>query len=212
MIKDLEICVKSLVSFEEMKKNMIDLGFHIQEDFVLNDIYMVPKGVDISLKNEHQLFSNYILIRETVGKQKLLVIKRKEIDEQGKIINQESIKCPITDISKAFVFMEALGYQRLFEIQDHNILMSNGKNEIYLQEIPNLGVYLEMEQKNLLLDNHNGETIEELILNLNQYPLKIDSQNYFVKKASDALKEYLEKKHSSLLCFYEFLYELLIFF
>lgn len=133
MIKDLEICVKSLVSFEEMKKNMIDLGFHIQEDFVLNDIYMVPKGVDISLKNEHQLFSNYILIRETVGKQKLLVIKRKEIDEQGKIINQESIKCPITDISKAFVFMEALGYQRLFEIQDHNILMSNGKNEIYLQ-------------------------------------------------------------------------------
>ena len=51
MIKDLEICVKSLVSFEEMKKNMIDLGFHIQEDFVLNDIYMVPKGVDISLKN-----------------------------------------------------------------------------------------------------------------------------------------------------------------
>lgn len=50
-----------------------------------------------------------------------------------------------------------------------------------------------MEQKNLLLDNHNGETIEELIRNLNQYPLKIDSQNYFVKKASDALKEYLEK-------------------
>ena len=193
MIQDLEICVKSLISFEEMKKNMIDLGFHVQENFILNDIYMVPKDVDISLKNEHQLFSNYVLIRETVGKQKLLVIKRKKIDEKGKIMNQESIKCPITDISKAIVFMEALGYQRLFEIQDHNILMSNGKNEIYLQEIPNLGVYLEMEQKNILLDNNNGESIEELICNFNQYPFKIDSQNYFVKKASDALKEYLEK-------------------
>lgn len=78
MIQDLEICVKSLISFEEMKKNMIDLGFHVQENFILNDIYMVPKDVDISLKNEHQLFSNYVLIRETVGKQKLLVIKRKK--------------------------------------------------------------------------------------------------------------------------------------
>ena len=193
MIQDLEICVKSLIPFEEMKKNMINLGFHVQENFMLNDIYMVPKDVDISLKNEHQLFSNYVLIRETVGKQKLLVIKRKKIDEKGKVLDQESIKCPITDISKAIVFMEALGYQRLFEIQDHNILMSNGKNEIYLQEIPNLGVYLEMEQKNLLLDNNNGESIEELICNFNQYPFKIDSQNYFVKKASDALKEYLEK-------------------
>ena len=71
MIKDLEICVKSLVSFEEMKKNMIDLGFHIQEDFVLNDIYMVPKGVDISLKNEHQLFSNYIFLSFLVFNYKL---------------------------------------------------------------------------------------------------------------------------------------------
>lgn len=57
----------------------------------------------------------------------MLVLKHKEVNENGEIIKQESVKWPITDIYKAYDFMKAIGYKKLFEISDHNILMSNGK-------------------------------------------------------------------------------------
>ena len=146
----------------------------------------------MTLENEKAIFSNYVLIRETVGKRKLLVLKHKEVKENGEV-KQASIKCPITDIDKAYDFTKALGYKKIFEISDHNILMSNGKNEIYIQDVKGIGTYVEMEQKNLLLENNNGNTIEEMKSILKEYNLKIDTNDYFVRKAYDALKLYYEK-------------------
>ena len=189
MKEELEVCVRSLVPFEDLYNDMIDLGFHVQEDFVLNDIYMVKNDVEVSLDNENVIFSDYVLIRETVGKRKMLVLKHKELNSKGEIIKQESVKCPITDCDKAYDFMKAIGYKKLFEISDHNVLMSNGKNEIYIQSVKGLGTYVEMEQKNLLLENNNGNTIDEMKNVLCDYNLKIDTSDYFVRKAYDALKE-----------------------
>lgn len=189
MKEELEICVRSLVPFDELYSDMLKKGFHVQEDFVLNDIYLVKDDMEISLKNEKVLFSNYILIRETVGKRKMLVLKHKELNESGEIIKQESIKCPITDCEKAYEFMKAIGYKKLFEISDHNILMSNGKNEIYIQDVKGVGTYVEMEQKNLLLENNNGDSLDDMKKILTNYDLKIDTSDYFVKKAYDTLKE-----------------------
>ena len=33
MKKELEICVRALVDFEELKAKMLDMGFKVQEDF-----------------------------------------------------------------------------------------------------------------------------------------------------------------------------------
>ena len=192
MKEELEICVKSLVTFNELYDDMIKKGFHEQENFVLNDIYLVKEDMEVSLENERDIFANYVLIRETVGKRKMLVLKHKEVNENGEV-KQESIKCPITDIDKAYDFMKALGYKKLFEISDHNILMSNGKNEIYIQDVKGIGTYVEMEQRNLLLENNNGNTIDEMKNALKGYDLKIDTSDYFVRKAYDVLKTYYEK-------------------
>ena len=87
--------------------------------------------------------------------------------------------------------MKELGYKKILEIKDYNILLSNGKNEIYVQDVEGLGAYLEMEQKNLLLDNNNGNNIEDMINTLNSYNLNIDDNDYFVRKAADVLKSIL---------------------
>lgn len=128
MKEELEICVRAKESFNEVYKKMLNLGFHIQEDFILKDIYMVPNDISISLE---------------------------------------------------------------FEITDHNILMSNGKNEIYIQDVKGVGTYIEMEQNNLLLKNNNGNNIEEMKNTLNSYNLNIDDNDYFVRKAADVLKSIL---------------------
>ena len=194
MKKELEICVKALVPFKEIINDMLKKGFHVQEDFQLNDIYMVPKDKEISLKEADKLLSNYVLVRETVGKRIMLTLKNKEINSKGEIVKQGSVKCQITNIDDGYKFMRELGYKKILEIKDHNILLSNGKNEIYVQDVEGLGTYLEMEQKNLLLDNNNGNNIEEMINALNSYNLKIDKSNYFAKKSYDMLKKVIENK------------------
>lgn len=187
MKKELEICVRALVDFEELKAKMLDMGFKVQEDFQLNDIYMIENDRNVSIDAADDILSNYVLVRETVGKKVMLVIKNKEINEKGEVICQKSIKCQISNRDDGYNFMMNLGYKKFLELNDHNVLLSNGKNEIYIQDIDGLGVYIEMEQKNLLLENNNGDTLEELINNLKQYNLPIDDNDFFAKKAYDML-------------------------
>ena len=45
-----------------------------------------------------------------------------------------------------------------------------------------------MEQKNLLLENINGNTIDELVNTIKKYNLPLDYSNISVKKALEMLK------------------------
>lgn len=193
MKNELEICVKSLDTLEEVMTNLKEKGFEEKEDFILNDIYYVKENKKISLENAHKLLENYILIREVNNKEVTLVLKQKEYDEKGNIIKQSSCKCPIYNKEKGKVFIESIGYKKLLELNDYNILMSNGEHEIYVQDVKDLGVYLEMEQKNIYSSNNNGNNIEEMIEIFNSLKLNVKENNYFQKKSFDMLKYILEK-------------------
>lgn len=188
-MNELELCVKANVDFDKLIKIMNTKGFHIQEDFQMNDIYMIKDEIELSYDNRKNILNDYLLIRETVGKKIMLVLKHKVINNKNEIISQKSIKCPIVDVDKGYDFMKALNYKKIFELKDHNILLSNGKNEIYIQDVEGLGTYIEMEQNNLLLKNNNGNDIDEMIKILNGYDLPFDKSNYFVKKSEDMLKK-----------------------
>lgn len=190
MKNELEICVKCLKTKDEVVEDLKKQGFEIKEDFVLDDIYYVKKEKNISLDNSNELLSNYVLLRQAAHRNAIYFqLKEKQFDESGNILSQSSCKCEITDKEKGITFIENLGYKELLKLKDHNILMSNGKNEIYIQDVENLGVYLEMEQKNIHTDNNNGKNIDEMINNLNSYNIDIDQNNYFVKKAYDMLEK-----------------------
>lgn len=191
MKNELEICVRCLVSFEELKTKLLDMGFRVQEDFQLNDIYMIKDSKEISLDNADEILSNYVLVRETVGKRIMLVLKTKEFNEKGEIVFQNSVKCKIDNKIDGYNLMTNLGYKKFLELNIHNILLSNGKNEMYIQDVDGLGVFIEMEQKNMLLDNNNGDTLEEMIDNLKKYKLPIDDTYFFVKKSYEMLLKIL---------------------
>lgn len=192
MKNELEICVKCLDSVEETITKLKNLGFVIKEDFILKDTYYVKNDIEVTLANSNNLLSNYVLIRET-EKGINFVLKEKHLDNNGAIINQSSCKCPILDKDKGDTFIKNLGYKELLKINDHNYLLSNGKNEIYVQDVEGLGVYIEMEQKNIYSDNNNGDDINEMISILNSYKLNIKIDNYFVKKSFDMLEKIINK-------------------
>lgn len=191
-MEEKEICLKSDVPFEELKSIMFNIGFKVQEDFQMNDIYMINKNIDISLDNKDIIFKDNVLVRETVGKRILLVNKIKELDDNGVVIGERSVKCPINDSISGYNFLCSIGYKKAFELKDHNLLLTNGVNEIYIQDVEGLGTYVEMEQKNLLLENTNGDTIDELVDSIKKYDLPLDYSNISVKKAVEMLKNICE--------------------
>ena len=67
-------------------------------------------------------------------------------------------------------------------------MVTNGVNEIYIQDVEGLGTYKEMEQKNKLLNNTNGDSIDELVNTIKKYNLPLDYSNISVKKSLEMLK------------------------
>lgn|GEM_PF-4621953 len=67
-------------------------------------------------------------------------------------------------------------------------MVTNGVNEIYIQDVEELGTYIEMEQKNLLLKETNGDSIDELVNTIKKYNLPLDYSNISVKKSLEMLK------------------------
>ena len=173
MKQEIEICVKCNESLEEVVKKLKTKGFVVKEDFYLDDIYFVKK--DIDLKDEN-IFSSYILLRNRVGKEISFMIK-----EKTDIV--KSLICPIVNFDKGYEFLINIGYKKLLRLKDHNLLFSNGKDEVYIQAVENLGVYLEIEA------NVYNDTYDKLIDKINSYNFDIDKSNYHRKKAYDMLNK-----------------------
>ena len=183
---NLEMNIKTL---KEYINRMMD---KCEEAIELSVKSMINKDVDISLDNKDIIFKDNILVRETVGKRTLLVNKIKELDDNGVVIGERKVKCPIADSLSGYNFLCSIGYKKVFELKDHNLLVTNGVNEIYIQDVERLGTYIEMEQKNLLLKNTNGDTIEELVNTIKKYNLPLDYSDISVKKALEMLKNICE--------------------
>ena len=93
-----EICLRSEVNSLDLLELMFSKGFKIQEDFVMNDIYMISNNVKISKRNRNYILKNNVLVRETVGKSISLVKKNKTYDNKGNIINEKKTKCNINSV------------------------------------------------------------------------------------------------------------------
>lgn len=72
-------------------------------------------------------------------------------------------------------------------IQKEDNSLSKECIELYASPEANNEI-LEMEQKNLLLENTNGNTIDELVNTIKKYNLPLDYSNISVKKALEMLK------------------------
>ncbi len=187
MNKEIEICVKCYDSLEELNKKLKLNKFVVKEDFILKDIYMSNELKEIKNKNYPNLLSDYLLIRETVGKRKTIVHKCKKYDGNGGIINQKNSKCGILDIKNAYDLLLSIGYREFLRLEDHNILVSNNKNELYIQVLSSGDIYIEMESRQIYSPIKNGENIQELINSLKQYNFNI-GDFFFENKAINTLK------------------------
>ena len=99
MEKEITVLVNS--DYETLQEDLYEKGFKIEEEYNLNDVYMLDERVDISNMNYLDILKNCILVRNIVGFEMELLYKYKKYDVNGDILEQGKVKCPITDVSKS---------------------------------------------------------------------------------------------------------------
>ena len=183
-----EITVKVNVSIKEMEKILIDKGFKLSDKFTCEDNYFIPKDMDIKSETIREIIKKAIIIRQ-VGNDKVLVFKKKNINENGDILEQEKFECDILDIEKAKRFLEAIGYKNIMNIFEEDVCYSKDGLGLALKNIKNGDNLMEVETE----DIERFRTIKELKEKLLKLNLPIDTSNFFVKKAEVELEKVINK-------------------
>ena len=192
MKKEIEITVRVNVSYEKLEEELKQNNFIKKEEYIVNDSYLINSLINITDMKSLDILKKCVLVRDRVGILKQLLYKYKKYDSNGDIIEQGKIKCPVTDINKAMEFMNAIGYENLFDIHDKCIVFVNDKTELVVQLVNDKYIFIEMESEPQYI-NRKYENIEELKDDICSYNLSIDKSNFFVKKAELILNETLNR-------------------
>lgn len=192
MKKEIEITVRVNVGYEKLEEELKRNNFIKKEEYIVNDSYLINSLINITDMKSLDILKKCVLVRDIVGILKQLLYKYKKYDSNGDIIEQGKIKCPVTDINKAMEFMNAIGYEKLFDIHDKCIVFANDKTELVVQLVNDKYIFIEMESEPQYI-NRKYKNVEELKDDICSYNLSIDKSNFFVKKAELILNETLNR-------------------
>ena len=185
-----EITLKIKCELNEFYEIMKKKGFKVINKFRLDDTYFIPKDLKLNKTNIRYILSKAVLVRDITDeisdeKTKLITFKIKEFDENGKILNQESVNCKIYDIEDAKKLLKAIGYKEIMNIIEDDVVYEKEGFEIAVKDIKNGDNLIEIETS----DNEELDTIEKLIKKVNELEIPIYTDNYFVKKAEVELEK-----------------------
>lgn len=185
-----EITVRVLCSKKELSHLLATKGFKVKEHFTLNDCYLIPSDMDISKYSSRALLSKAIIVRTLVIDNKKIIkrisYKIKKINDKGEILSQQAINCHIMDTKEAITLFEALGYRLLMTIKESDIVYTKNDLELSLKLIKGSKPLIEIETIAL---NEELNTIAKLKKKIEELELPIEPNNYFVKKAEEALNK-----------------------
>ena len=176
--KENEITVKLKWGLDETKVNFVNKGVRLITSFILNDTYLIRNDVDISTQYNFDVLSHAIVLREVTSSNpdKVLMYKDKKYDEKGNIIECKKYLCPIVDMDKTHELLEAIGYKDCFNVEQECLEYEMNGTNIFLEYIPDIGLFLELE--------NNNKSVDELVRMLDEFGIAYYEDDYFVKKAS----------------------------
>ena len=187
-----EVTIKVIDTKENFIKLLISKGFKEGRKFSLDDYYFIPNSIDINKLSTREILSKAIIIRNIASEDKIvkkITFKRKNIDGKGNILNQDSINCDIENAEDAKKLFNAIGYSEIINIKENDVIFHKNGFELALKSIENGEFLIEIETE----ENTEWDTIEKIIKIVDELDLPIEKNNYFVKKAENALNKKLKR-------------------
>lgn len=185
-----EITIKVTCSNDELIKHLTNKGFNEGRKFTLDDYYLVPKDINIEKLTTREILAKAVIIRYIVDDGKIIqkiTFKKKNINEKGEILSQKATNCDILDFRAGINLFNELGYYKIMNIKESNVIYFKDKLELAIKFIENSNTLIEIET------DENFKTINELKKLVIDLEIPIEKDNFFVKKAEDELNKILKR-------------------
>ncbi len=192
-----EITVKIKCEINELCNILEKNGFKVVNKFTMNDIYMIPNYMKKEIHNltSREILKKAILIRDIDNQFKRhidrkITFKKKEFNNNGDILSQESINCDILNIDEAVNLFETIEYYKIMNIVENDIVYGKDDLEIDIKDIKNGDNLIEVET---VANNKKIDTIEKIKKQIIDTDIPIDTTNFFVKKAEIELDKLMNR-------------------
>lgn len=177
-IKDIEITCEVFENISTIVKTLEDKGLKYVEEFTLNDIYMKnDKTNEFAPKNAK--ISDSLIIRYVNEEDQKIICKRRIYNSDGFETSTAKSILKVISIEEAEKHLNILGYTRYLNMIDKNYMYENDEFIAYIQEVKDLGTFIELEAKRIENAEQNIENLIEFIKTLN---LKI-GKKFDIRKA-----------------------------
>lgn len=188
-----EITVKLTCSIEELCNLLENKNFRIVEKYILDDTYFIPRELNLKSMSHREILSRAILLRditEFIPERKVikLTFKNKQIDDKGNILKQSKVDCEILNTETGKAFIEAIGYDKLMNIKENDIVYEKNELKIAIKDIKDGDQLIEVET---VKGNSELDTIEKIKQKIKELEIPIDTNDYFIKKAEIQLSKVL---------------------
>ena len=186
-----EITIRILCSKEELIKHLEEKGLKKGRRFRLDDHYLIPKILKLEELTAREILSKAVIIRNIDNDGKIvnkITLKKKNINEKGEIVSQAVTSCEVMDYTEGIRLFEELGYYKIMNIIEDDIIYYNDNIELAIKDIYNGDLLIETET------NNNITTIEELKEIIESLEIPFEKDNYFVKKAEERLGKVLDER------------------
>jgi|ERR1035437_414147 adenylate cyclase class 2 len=159
MKKEVEILVEVFDKKEDAIRNLSSLKF--LGDKKTLDIYFVdPKRDDLKPDNNGQL-KNCLRIRNKDGESSV-AYKVDHFDEKGIWLYSDEYETIVFDFLKISQIFEKLGFKELIRIENIKSTFVNEDYEIVLEDVKDLGIFMEVERHSVDDDEDIIEVKEEI--------------------------------------------------
>lgn len=187
-IKEIEITCEIFEKIGDIISTLESRGFKYIEEFILNDIYMKnDKTNECTPKNGK--ITDTLIIRYVNENDKKVIYKKRNYNNEGIETSTEKSIYKIDNIKDTEKQLNALGYTRFLNMIDKNYKYENETLIVYIQEVKDLGTFLEVEIKQA---ENEDQDIQNLIEFVNTLGLNIEIK-FDIRKA-----ELLYKKQNNI--------------
>lgn len=180
-----EITVELLENLEIAKNKLNNLGFIIKEKVLMTDYYFSKLPLDEILNLDYaNLIKNSFLVRSVKTDNEeinQIIFKKKILDNCNNVIAEDKIKTNISNLNSTVKLFSEAGLTNYTTLTQNMTVYSNGEMEFVIQEIDNLGVFIEYEEDDTMKGLTEQEKINTMLNNLKSLRLEIGN-DYSCKK------------------------------
>ena len=187
-MKQVEITTRVKDSLENIDKMLKNKNFEIIRKSQIEDVYLSNFKNNLTDNNINDILSKSVLVRyldENGNIYKKITYKDKRY-VNNVLQYEEKINISIDNTQNAIKLFEKIGFEKLVTVKYDCIVYSNKKLELAFQNVENLGLLLEYENKNDF-DNATPEVINNEKTNMLQ---EIKNLGINVSDETDIRKAY----------------------